>query len=184
MEGFESVRGVFRVANVLLKEAGFTQFRFLGGTGLADLEATKDGQRWFIEVKTLILQTKPQVIQLDGGKTESLIVDKFQPDSRNIAEYVLTVSKLLAGNHIPKARSQLLNTVRQLGDAKKMAAIAVNLFAASLFLNSGNLQEVTARLRGKRSGWGKDYLENVDALAFLTDNLYLFSRVNGGTGRP
>ncbi len=47
MEGFESVRAVFRVADAL-SDIGFAQFRFLGGTGLADLGATKNGQQWFI----------------------------------------------------------------------------------------------------------------------------------------
>jgi predicted flavoprotein YhiN len=107
----------------------------LGGTGLADLGATKNGQQWFIEVKTLVLQTKPQEIEF-GGKTQTLIADKFQPASRNIAEYVETVSKLIAGNHIQKARKQLLNTVKELGSAKKMAAIALNLFAAPFFLEA------------------------------------------------
>lgn len=172
MEGFESVRAVFRVASAL-SEVGFTQFRFLGGTGLADLGATKNGQQWFIEVKTVVLQTKPQVIEF-GGKTETLIVDKCQPASRNVAEYVETVSKLIAGNHIQKARMQLLNTVKQLGAAKKMAAIAVNLFAAPFFLDCENLKEVVARLRGRRSGWEIDYLSEIDALAFLTDHLHLF----------
>jgi hypothetical protein len=134
MDGFESVRAVFRVA-IAFSEVGFTQFRFLGGTGLADLGATKNGQQWFIEVKTLVLQTKPQEIEF-GGKTQTLIADKFQPASRNIAEYVETVSKLIAGNHIQKARKQLLNTVKELGSAKKMAAIALNLFAAPFFLEA------------------------------------------------
>ena len=171
-EGFESVRAVFRIANALL-EVGFNQFRFLGGTGLADLGATKNGQQWFIEVKTVVLQVKPQVIEF-GGKTETLTVDKFQPASRNIAEYVETVSKLIAGNHIQKARTQLLNTVKHLGDAKKMAAIVVNLFAAPFFLDCGHFEEVVARLRGKRSPWEVDYLSEIDALAFLTDHLHLF----------
>ncbi len=177
MEGFESVRAVFRVANSL-SDVGFTQFHFLGGTGLADLGAAKNGQQWFIEVKTVVLQTKPQVIEF-GGKSETLIVDKFQPASRNIAEYVETVSKLLAGNHIQKARTQLLNTVKQLGAAKKMAAISVNLFAAPFFLDCANLDEVVARLCGKRSGWEIDYLSEIDALAFLTDRLRLFRRTSG-----
>ena len=172
MEGFESVRAVFRVANAL-SEIGFTQFGFLGGTGLADLGAKKGGQQWFIEVKTVVLQTKPQVVEL-GGKTETLTVDKFQPASRSIAEYVETVSKLIAGNHIQKARAQLLNTVKQLGAAKKMTAIAVNLFAAPFFLDCANLEEVVARLRGKRNLWEIDYLSGIDVLAFLTDRLHLF----------
>ncbi len=172
MAGFESVRAVFRVA-IALSEVGFTQFRFLGGTGLADLGAAKNGQQWFIEVKTLVLQTKPQEIEF-GGKTDTLIVDRFQPSSRSIAEYVETVSKLIAGNHIQKARKQLLNTVKQLGAAKKMTAIAVNLFAAPFFLDCENLKEVVARLRGRRSGWEIDYLSEIDALAFLTDHLHLF----------
>ncbi len=172
MEGFESVRAVFRLA-IALSEVGFTQCHFLGGTGLADLGAMKNGQKWFIEVKTIVLQTKPQEIEL-GGKTETLIVDKFQPASRNIAEYVETVSKLIAGNHIQKARKQLLDTVKQLGAAKKMAAIVVNLFAASFFLDCANLDEVVARLRGKRNLWEIDYLSEIDELAFLTDQLHLF----------
>ena len=151
MDGFESVRAVFRVA-IALSEVGFRQFRFLGGTGLADLGATKNEQQWFIEVKTLVLQTKPQEIEF-GGKTQALIVDKFQPASRNIAEYVETVSKVIAGNHIQKARKQLLNTVKELGAAKKMAAIALNLFAAPFFLDCENLKEVVGRLReGEAAG--------------------------------
>lgn len=172
MEGFESVRAVFRIANAL-SEVGFTQFRFLGGIGLADLGATKDGQQWFIEVKTVILQTKPQVIKF-GEKTETVTVDKFQPASRSIAEYLETVSKLIAGNHIQKARSQLLDTVKELGAGKKMAAIVVNLFAAPFFLDCANLNEVVARLRGDRIAWEIDYLSDIDALAFLTDHLHLF----------
>ena len=171
MKGFESVRAVFRVANAL-SEAGFTELAFLGGKGLADLKATKDGQRWFIEVKALVLQTKPQEFEVDG-KTETLAVDRFQPESCNIAEYVNAVCRLVAGNHIQKARKQLLNTVEIEGAAKKMAAIAVNLFAADFFLDSGNLNEVEARLHGKREGWGKDYLVDIDALAFITNSLYL-----------
>ncbi len=172
MDGFESVRAVFRVA-IALSDVGFTQFRFLGGTGLADLGATENGQQWFIEVKTLVLQTKPQEIEF-GGKTQALIVDKFQAASRNIAEYVETVSKVIAGNHIQKARKQLLNTVKELGAAKKMAAIALNLFAAPFFLDCENLKEVVGRLRGRRSGWEVDYLSEIDALAFLTDHLHVF----------
>lgn len=172
MEGFEGVRGVFRVANALYDE-GFKEFRFLGGTGLADLGAAKNGQQWFIEVKTLVLQTKPQIIEF-GGKTETLIVDKFQPGSRNIAQYVEIVTKLIAGNHIQKARSQLLNTADQLGPARKMAALVVNLFAASFFLDCENLKEVAERLRGKRANWEVDYLSDIDSLAFLTEHLHLF----------
>ncbi len=109
-----------------------------------------------------------------GGTTETLIVDKFQPASRSIAEYVETVSKLIAGNHIQKARTQLLNTVKHLGAAKKMAAIAMNLFAAPFFMDCENLKEVVTRLRGRRSGWEIDYLSEIDALAILTDHLHLF----------
>jgi hypothetical protein len=171
--GFESVRAVLRVASAL-SEAGFSQFKFLRGMGLADLEATKEGQRWFIEVKTLILQTKEQAITVNG-KPEILIVDKFQPRSHKIEDYVETVSRLLAGNHIQKASDQLRKTVMKLGDAKKMTAIAVNLLAAGFFLDCGNLSEVEARLRGKRDGWDLDYLSDLDALAFLTDQPYIGS---------
>jgi hypothetical protein len=55
-----------------------------------------------------------------------------------------------------------------------MAAIAVNLFAAPFFPGCANLEEVVARLRGKRSLWEIDYLAEIDALAFLTDHLHLF----------
>jgi len=103
-----------------------------------------------IEVKAVVLQTKPQVIEF-GGKTETLTVDKFQPASPSVEEYVETVSRLIAGNHIQKARTRLLSTVKDLGAGKKMAAIAVNLFAAPFFPGCANLEEVVARLRGKRS---------------------------------
>ncbi len=132
MRGFESVRGVFRLANAL-SEIGFTKFEFLKGEGLADLTAIKDGQRWFIEVKTLVLQTKAEEIDVNGTM-EVLEVDKFQPASRSIAEYADTVSKQVAGNLIEKARKQLLETVEKQGEAKKMVGIVLNLFAADFFL--------------------------------------------------
>jgi len=140
---------------------------------VADLVARKGGERWFIEVKTLVLQTKPQVITL-GGKTETLVVDKFQPESRSIADYVETVARLLAGNHVQKTRTQLLKTVELLGSGKKMAAIAVNLFAAQFFLDCGNLIEIVAKLRGNGKGWQTNYLSAIDGTVFLTDRLHLF----------
>jgi hypothetical protein len=111
MKGFESCRAVFRVANAL-SEAGFTQFTFLREAGLADLAAMKDDQRWFVEVKTLVLQTKPQEFDVDGKK-EIYIVDKFQSKSHNIADYVESVSRLIAGSHVQEARRQLLRTVEK-----------------------------------------------------------------------
>jgi len=108
-----------------------------------------------------------------GGKTETLVVDKFQPESRNIADYVETVSRLLAGNHIQKARIQLLKTVGQFGPGKKLAAIAVNLFAAQFFLDCGNLVEIVARLRGNRKGWQTNYLSDINGMVFLTDHLHI-----------
>lgn len=173
MTGFESVRGVFRMVNAL-SERGFAEFAFIQGKGLADLQANKSSERWFIEVKTLVLQTKPHEIEFNGKK-EILTVDKLQPKSNNIGEYVESATKLIAGNHIEKARNQLLNTIQKLGSAKTMVALAVNLFAADFFLDTDNLSEVVEKLRGKREGWGKDYLSPVDELAFLTDVLHVFS---------
>lgn len=172
MTGFESTRGVFRVANAL-SEKGFAGFAFVPGQGLADLEASKNGERWFIEVKTLVLQTKPQEIEFNGKK-EILTVDKFQPNSRDIGEYVESVSRLIAGNHIRKARGQLLDTVQKLGPAKTMVALVVNLFAADFFLGVDNLREMETNLRGNGDGWEIDYLAPVDVLAFLTNALYVF----------
>src|SRR5258708_31395656 len=91
MKGFESVRAVFRLANAL-SEVDFTQFAFLKGKGLADLSAIKDGKPWFIEVKALVLQTKPEEFEFNGT-AEILRVDKFQPKSRRIEEYVETVTR-------------------------------------------------------------------------------------------
>jgi hypothetical protein len=172
MKGFESVRAVFRLANAL-SEVGFTKFEFLKGKGLADLAATWDGQRWFIEVKTLVLQTKPKEFAVDGT-TETLEVDKFQPESCSSTEYAERVSKQVAGNLIGKARQQLLDTVEKHGDAKKMVGLVLNLFAADLLLDADNLCQIDARLRGKFTGWEKNYLTDVDALAFLTSELYVF----------
>jgi hypothetical protein len=172
MTGFESVRGVFRLANAL-SEFGFTQFGFLKGKGLADLSAIKDGQRWFIEVKTLVLQTKPKEFDVNGTR-ETLEVDKFQPETCAIEEYVEAVSKQIAGNPIEKARQQLIETLKKEGEAKKMVGLVVNLFAADFFLDAENLSQVYARLRGKLTGWEKDYLADIDALAFLTSELHLF----------
>jgi len=172
MRGFESVRAVFRLANAL-SEAGFTQFAFLKGKGLADLRAIRDGQPWFIEVKTLVLQTKPKEFDVNGT-TESLEVDKFQPESCSTDEYMEKVSKQIAGNLIGKARQQLLETVKEEGEAKKMVGLVVNLFAVDFFLDDEHLTHLHARLRGKFTGWEKNYLADIDALAFLTAHLYLF----------
>jgi len=172
MKGFESVRAVFRFANAL-SEIGFTQFAFLKGKGLADLRAIKDGQPWFIEVKTLVLQTKPKEFNVNGAR-EVLEVDKFQPESCSIDEYVEKVCRQVAGNFIEKARQQLLDTIKKEGEAKKMVGLIVNLFAGDFFLDDENLIQVHARLRGQFNGWEKDYLADVDALAFLTNHLYVF----------
>jgi hypothetical protein len=171
-EGFESVRGVFRIANAL-SEVGFTEFVLLGGTGLADLKATKDSQRWYIEVKTLVLQTKRHKFKTNGAIIV-LPVDKFQPDTNRIDDYVETVSRQIVGNDIEKARKQLISTVEKQGEGKKMIALVVNLFAAGFFLDAGNMENINARLRGKFNGWEKDYLVDIDALASLTDKIYLF----------
>jgi hypothetical protein len=116
--GFESVRPAFRIANSL-SEAGFTQFAFLQGEGLADLTAMRDGQRWFIEVKTLVLQTKPREFRSIYGKKDILPVDKFQPDTNSVEDYVERVSRQIAGNLIGKARQQLIDTVEKQGEGKK-----------------------------------------------------------------
>lgn len=173
MTGFESARGVFRLANALAKDAVFAQLAFLRGKGLCDLTAMRDGQRWFIEVKTLILQTKAQKFPVNGA-TEILYVDKFQPATNSIADYVETVTKQIAGNLIEKARQQLIDTANKLGEGRKMVAVVVNLFAADVFLDGDNLAEVYAKLCGKSHGWDKNYLADLDYLAFLTDKLYLF----------
>lgn len=169
---FESQRGVFRFANALCKE-GFKDFVLLG-PGLADFMTKKDGQLWFVEVKTLVLQTKPQEFEVDGVR-ETFTVDKFQPESRNSADYVETVSSLVAIKHMEEARGQLRRTVEKMGPGNKMAAIVVNLFAADCFLDAGNLGQVEARLHGKSGGkWQINYLADIDALSFLTNQLYLF----------
>lgn len=172
MKGFESVRAVFRLAYAL-SEVGFTQFALLEGKGLSDLTAMKDGQRWFIEVKVLVLQTKPQEFEVNGT-TEILRVDKFQPKTCSIAEYVERVSRQIAGNPIEKARQQLIETVKKQGEAKKMVGLVLNLFAGDFFLDAENLGQVYDRLRGKWTSWEKNYLADLDALAFLTSQLYLF----------
>jgi len=120
MKGFESVRGVFRLANAL-SENGFTQFAFLKGKGLADLKAVKDAQEWLIEVKTLVLQTKPHEFKTNGP-IAVLPVDKFQPENNRIEDYVEKVSMQIAGNLVEKARQQLIDTVKKEGEAllKKM----------------------------------------------------------------
>jgi hypothetical protein len=170
--GFESVRGVFRFSNAAA-EKGFTDFAFVAGEGLADLEAKKDGERWFIEVKTLVVQLKERTINVGSG-TEVLVVDKFQPDSNKISDYVEIVSRQIAANLVGKARNQLSNTVKQKGEAKKMIALVINLFGAD-FLGVENLKAIHARLGGRLEGWELDYLEGVDALAFLTSTLYIFT---------
>ena len=172
--GFESVRAVFRIANSL-SEAGFTQFAFLQGEGLADLTAMRDGQRWFIEVKTLVLQTKPREFRSIYGTTDILPVDKFQPDTNSVEDYVERVSRQIAGNLIGKARQQLIDTVEKQGEGKKMIGLVVNLFAAGFFMDTGNMEALYKRLLGKCEGWEKNYLVDVDALAFLTGELYLFN---------
>lgn len=172
MRGFESVRAVFRLANAL-SGVGFTQLAFLKGNGLSDLTAIKDGHRWFIEVKTLVLQTKPEEFDVNGT-IESLEVDKFQPKTCSITEYVERVSRQIAGNLIEKARQQLIETVKKEGEAKKMVGLVVNLFAGDFFLDADNLNQVYARLHGNWAGWEKNYLADLDALAFLTSQLYLF----------
>ena len=172
MKGFESVRGVFRLANAL-SENGFTQFVFLKGKGLADLKAVKNAQEWLIEVKTLVLQTKPHQFKTNGP-IEVLPVDKFQPKNNRIEDYVEKVSMQIAGNLVEKARQQLIDTVKKEGEAKKMIALVVNLFAADLFLDAENIHAVYARLRGQFPKWEKNYLADVDGVAFLTSQLYLF----------
>ena len=169
MTGFESVRAVFRLANAL-SEVGFTQFAFLRGTGLADLEAMENGHRWFIEVKTLVLQTKPPTFAAQGA--EILRVDKFQPNTNRIEEYVETVSRQITGNLIEKARQQLIETLKKKGKAKRMVGLVVNLLAAD-FLDE-NLDQVHARLCGKFPGWEKNYLTDLDAVVFFTGRLHLF----------
>lgn len=173
MTGFESVRAVFRLANAL-SQVGFTEFAFVRGKGLCDLKATKSDQPWFIEVKTLVLQTKSRESNVNGA-TEILAVDKFQPKTSSIADYVETISKQITGNLIGKARTQLMETAKQEGEAKKMVALVLNLFAADFFLDRDNLSAVYTRLRGELGEeWAKNYLADVDRLAFLTNQLYVF----------
>jgi hypothetical protein len=172
MTGFESTRAVFRLANDL-SGVGFAKFSFLIGKGLADLTAMQDGQRWFIEVKTLVLQTKAKEFDLNGT-AETFEIDKFQPANCSIEEYVEKVSKQIAGNLIEKARQQLLDTIEKEGQAKKMVGLVVNLLAADLFLDAENLNQVYARLSGNFPKWEKNYLADLDALAFLTGQIYVF----------
>ena len=171
LENFESARGILRLVVALSKE-GFSEIRLLDGPGLADLRAKRDGVDWYVEAKTLILQTKTLRRQFEGREYE-LVVDKFQPRSCNIAEYIQNLTRALASEEIPKARAQLLNTEEELGQGRKMAAIVVNWFAADVFLEEGHLREVYIRLRGKANGWEKDYLAEIDALAFLTNRLFV-----------
>jgi hypothetical protein len=173
MKGFESIRAVFRISRAL-SEVGFREFAFLRGKGLADLKATRDDQRWFIEVKALVLQTRQKEFNVNGA-TETFGVDRFQPESCNVEEYVERVSRLIAGNPIEKARQQLLDTVKKEGEAKKMVGLVVNLFAGGFFLDAENLERVYDRLRGNFDGWEKNYLADIDALTILTDYLYLFT---------
>jgi hypothetical protein len=172
MTGFESTRAVFRLANAL-SDVGFARFSFLIGKGLADLKAMQDDQRWFIEVKTLVLQTKAKEFDVNGT-AEIFEIDKFQPETCSIEEYVEKVSKQIAGNLIEKARQQLLDTIEKEGQAKKMVGLVVNLFSADLFLDPENLNQVYARLSGKFLNWEKNYLADLDALAFLTGQIYVF----------
>ena len=172
IRNFESVRAVFRFANAL-SEVGFTNFVLIVAQGLADFMATRGGQRWFVEVKALVLQTKPQEFEI-AGKIGTFTVDKFQPESRNTADYVENVSRLLARRHVPDARQQLLRTVEKMGAGKKMAAIVVNLFLVD-FIDPDCLRLVETRLSGKAGGeWGINYLADIDALVFLTNQLYPF----------
>ena len=173
MTGFEGQRGVFRLANALAQDAGFSEFAFLKGDGLCDLTAMKDGEQWYIEIKTLILQTKEREFRVKGG-TEILNVDKFQPESNNIADYVEAVTKKIAGSFIERARQQLIETAKKKGEGKKMVALVVNLFAAEFFLDRENCAQVYANLSGKSHGWEKNYLAALNSSAFLTDKLYLF----------
>jgi hypothetical protein len=171
MRGFESIRGVFRIAQAL-SEVGFTEFAFMKGKGLADLRAIKDGQPWVIEVKTLVLQTKAKKIEFNGT-AEVLDIDKFQPESGRVEEYVENVSRQIAGNLIGKARQLLLETTKGGCEAKKMIGLVVNLLAGD-FLDYQNLGHVYARFCGQFDKWEKNYLDDVDALAFLTYQLHLF----------
>ncbi len=149
--GFESVRAVFRLA-VALSEVGFSHFAFLKGNGMADLSAVEKGNPWIIEVKTLVLQTKEEEFEVDGA-IEILAVDKFQPETRRIADYQEKVSRQMVGNLVPKARQQLLDTANARGEARKMVAIVINLFAADFFLDADGLGQMSERLRGRWNGW-------------------------------
>jgi hypothetical protein len=172
MEGFESTRAVFRLAKAL-NEVGFEEFAFLRGKGLADLKASKESQPWFIEVKTLVFQSRPKEFKANGS-TEIFQVDKFQPESCNIEEYVEKVCRQIVGNVIGKAGQQLLDTVKKEGEARKMVGLVVNLFAGDFYLQDENLSDIYSRLCGKFTGWEKNYLADIDALAFLTGQLYMF----------
>lgn len=173
MTGFESIRAEFRIANAL-GEKGFAEFAFLKKKGLADLTAMKDGQRWFIEVKTLVLQTRSKSFSIEET-TEIFKIDKFQPESCSTHDYIERVAKQIAGDPIQKARQQLLETVTREGQANKMIGFVVNLFATDFFLDADHLSDLRARLVGNFTGWEKNYLADVDALAFLTSQeLYLF----------
>ena len=100
--------------------------------------------------------------------TDILPVDKFQPDTNSVEDYVERVSRQIAGNLIGKARQQLIDTVEKQGEGKKMIGLVVNLFAAGFFMDAGNMEALYKRLRGECEGWEKNYLVDVDALAFLS----------------
>jgi hypothetical protein len=91
--------------------------------------------------------------------TDILPVDKFQPDTNSVEDYVEKVSRQIAGNLIGKARQQLIDTVEKQGEGKKMIGLVVNLFAAGFFMDAGNMEALyKRRFRCKCEGWEKNYL--------------------------
>ncbi len=179
IRNFESVRAVFRFANAL-SEVGFTNFVLIVAQGLADFMATRGGQRWFVEVKALVLQTKPQEFEI-AGKIGTFTVDKFQPESRNTADYVENVSRLLARRHVPDARQQLLRTVEKMGAGKKMAAIVVNLFLVD-FIDPDCLRLVETRLSGKAVGSGGSTIWQISMPWFFLRTSFILFPARDGTG--
>lgn len=167
-QNFESARAVLRIA-IALSQNGFTNIRLIDGDGLADLRAEGGGETWFIEVKTLILQLKVEEFDFEGKKFR-LEVDKFQPESSNVAEYVDTFSRWVA-DRVQKGRSQLQATKAKLGPGKTMIAVVANWFNADYFLDEESVRGAWARLQGAFEGWEKNYLDGIDAFAVLTGEL-------------
>ena len=160
IRNFESTRGLLRFI-VRLPSLGYSRIRILTGKGLADLEFYSERQRWFAEVKTPTLQY---------GVREGLTVDKHQPESCNIAEYVDNVTRFLADGRVSRARKHLCSTREQLGPAETMIGIVLNWLAAGFFLEIAHINDIYESLRGRRPNWEHDYLQDIDCMAFLIDD--------------